>query len=680
MAFFPASLADFGHGSMTLGDGTKALGNRPLMALLVDWDSNPSKIASFHGLGYYEQLAFGNPAPPFSTADPINPASLSAYFQENSLGRFGFTRVGLFEVTMGSTVPDGVPSKRCRQVLETFPPNMLAQHNVDADAVLEESELSIVMVENFAGALPGIAFNEAFTLTGSTVPFLPDGIQIRIRLAGGGPLTPFYQLAHEASHLLRTIDMYNMGQQPNNGNVLMTLMSSFSFTSDDQVVVHLDMWHKMQLGWAEPRRFALKSQRSEDVRDDTADGAIILWDETRRDSEYFLVERRRSDGPARRYDADFPGDGVCVWRVQKSTPNGPIVQNLRPPDLLAGVQGVWQVGQETPPLVWSDGTTTNVTLKFAAAPDGRVRVSWGEALTHASSVRHLRLFHGGNGSDGVGGLTRQGIFFGVTTEGNLEWNRYNGQGEQAGDPLALQSWSPNTGNLIGRGFAHLKQVVGAGDGVILVVHPDGTLRWFGYDGNGEPDITGAAGFVPNSGNTIRSGFENVTKMFVAPRIGIGIHGFNIFTVETDGFLRWYRYTGNGEHDPAGTTGWHPNSGNIVGQGWQGVRLVYASANVFFVVTDDNLLRWYSYSGNGEEDPSGVLGWAANTSNPIGRGFGDIVHLFGGVTNQGGFGHSMFAVNRAGDLRWFHYRGQGERDETGASGFIARSGNVIGTGW
>ena len=115
MAFFAASLrrcvaaslADFGHGSMTLGDGTKALGTRPLMALLVDWDSNPSKIASFHGLDYYERLAFGDPAPPFSTASPVNPASLSAYFRENSLGRFGYTRVGLFEVTMGSTVPDG---------------------------------------------------------------------------------------------------------------------------------------------------------------------------------------------------------------------------------------------------------------------------------------------------------------------------------------------------------------------------------------------------------------------------------------------------------------------------------------------------------------------------------------------------------------------------------------------
>src|SRR5262249_44164907 len=68
------------------------------------------------------------------------------------------------------------------------------------------------------------------------------------------------------------------------------------------------------------------------------------------------------------------------------------------------------------------------------------------------------------------------------------------------------------------------------------------------------------------------------------------------------------------------------------------------------------LRWYPYTGNGEHDPPGVVGWAPNTGNPIGRGFDDVVHLFGGVTDQGGFGHTMFVVNRAGDLRWFHYRG------------------------
>ena len=81
-------------------------------------------------------------------------------------------------------------------------------------------------------------------------------------------------------------------------------------------------------------------------------------------------------------------------------------------------------------------------------------------------------------------------------------------------------------------------------------------------------------------------------MFVAPSLGIGLHGMSIFTVEPDGFLPWYRYTGNGEQDLGMR---HPRLapqlGNIIGQGWQGVRLVYASANVFRVVTEDNLLRW-----------------------------------------------------------------------------------------
>lgn len=669
---------------MKLSDGTPALGTRPLLALLVDWGTNPSTIASFHSASYYEQIAFGNPTPPFSTANPVNPASLSAYFRENSSGRFGYQRVGLIATNMGTLVPDGEASKRCRAVLQKIDRTVLASQNIDFDAVLEEKELSVLLVENFADAFPGNARNEGFTVPGSIIPPGPltprPTITVLIRLAGGGPRTPFYQLAHEVAHLLNTIDMYNMGQQPNNGNVMMTLMSSYSFTSDDQGIVHLDMWHKMQLGWAEPRRFALKSPRSEDVRDDTADGALILWDESRRDNEYFLIERRRAASPARRYDADFPGDGVLIWRVQKSTPNGPIIQNLRPPDLQAGVAGVWTSGQETPPLRWADNTSTQVTVKFVAGPDGRVRVSWGEPLTHTSSVRHLRLFHGGNGSDGVGGLTRQGVFFGVTTDGNLEWNSYKGRGELPGDPASVQSWNPNTGNLIGRGFGHLKHVVGGGEGVILIVHPDGTLRWFGYNGRGEPDITGAAGFVPNSGNIIHSGFSDVIRMFVHPHFGALSGTMTIFTVESDGFLRWHRYNGNGEHDPSGTQGWHPNSRNIVGNGWQGVRHVYASGNVFFVVTHDDMLRWYSYSGTGEADSSGVLGWHPNTSNAIGNGFGDVVHLFGGVTDLGGFGHTMFVVNGAGELRWFHYNGQGEPDPSGAAGWIVRSGNIIGTGW
>lgn len=40
-----------------------------------------------------------------------------------------------------------------------------------------------------------------------------------------------------------------------------------------------------------------------------------------------------------------------------------------------------------------------------------------------------------------------------------------------------------------------------------------------------------------------------------------------YAVESEGALRWYRYDGKGEPDPSGGTGWAPNSGNQIGQGW-----------------------------------------------------------------------------------------------------------------
>ena len=66
----------------------------------------------------------------------------------------------------------------------------------------------------------------------------------------------------------------------------------------------------------------------------------------------------------------------------------------------------WAAGSETPTLAWSDGTSTGVTLKMSANPDGSMTVRWGEPLTHVSSVRHLRLLHGGNGTNPVGQLAR----------------------------------------------------------------------------------------------------------------------------------------------------------------------------------------------------------------------------------------------------------------------------------
>jgi len=86
--------------------------------------------------------------------------------------------------------------------------------------------------------------------------------------------------------------------------------------------------------------------------------------------------------------------------------------------------------------------------------------------------------------------------------GNLEWNRYSARGEQVGDRQSLQNWAPNTGNLIGRGFGHMRHMFACGDGVIMAVHPNGNLHWYGYGGLGESDVTGVLGWDPNSGKSM----------------------------------------------------------------------------------------------------------------------------------------------------------------------------------
>jgi hypothetical protein len=294
---------------------------------------------------------------------------------------------------------------------------------------------------------------------------------------------------------------------------------------------------------------------------------------------------------------------------------------------------------------------------------------------------HFKLFHGGNGTTPVdSGLPLQGIFYGVTRTGNLEWNRYSGRGEQVGDPANDPSWHPNSRNPIGRGFGHMLQVFGCGDGVIMAVHPDGNLHWYCYNGNGESDVTGTRGWLPNSGNVIGNGWQNFRHIFVAPQAGRSTSRLEIFAVAQNGDLHWYSYSGDGEHDPSGSLGWHPNSGNPVGRGWQNFSHIHGSSNVFFGVHESGNLLWYSYSGRGEADVSGDLGWHPNSGNPVGRGWQNMQHVFGGVTDSGGFGHVIMAVDQNGDLFWYRYSGQGESDDTGTQGWHPNSGNRIGNGW
>jgi hypothetical protein len=669
------TLATLGHGSVRQ-NGRPATGGRPLLIILGEYTNFPA-FSTYHTLQYYEDLGFGSPTPPFSTDGPVNPASLRAYFQENSHGRFRFDRVAVVgPIDLGVYANDPGPEERTARILRRVAEQhaaLFVAADADVDQLVEFDELCVLLFENIPGLLPANRDNNPVAIRLQIGPVTWDG-HVRIHIAGAGPLTPFYQIAHELSHSIGTIDMYNTGA----GNPLLTLMGGYSFFSNDQGTIHLDIWHKLVLGWAEPRIFPMRPPASAIVREGS-DGAIVLWNPSRESNEFLMIERRRPNAPGVHYDASFQGDGVLIWRVHKGVVNG--VAHLGAPNLTPGGAGVWTSGTQTPKLPWANGEPTGASVAVAAVGDGTMHVSWGDPIVQQSTTRHLRLFHGGNGTTPVdSGLPLTGIFYGVTADGNLDWNRYNGRGEQIGDPPPLRGWDANTGNLIGRGWSHLLHVLGCGDGVILAVHPNGNLHWYCYSGNGESDVTGSLGWHPNSGNVIGTGWQSFRRIFVKPRAGRSTSRLALFAVTQSGDLLWYSYDGQGEHDPSGAIGWHPNSGNQIGNGWQHFTHVHGSGGAFFAVAPNGDLLWYGYDGQGEHDPSGAMGWRPNSGNPIGNGWQGMQHLFGGVTDEGGFASVLMAVAPSGDLHWYRYTGHGEPDVSGALGWDVRSGRKIGTLW
>jgi hypothetical protein len=268
---------------------------------------------------------------------------------------------------------------------------------------------------------------------------------------------------------------------------------------------------------------------------------------------------------------------------------------------------------------------------------------------------------GFQGSFAVGG-----VIFNVAPDGALRWFRYTGNGEQV--PDGRTGWAPNSGNQIGRGWSVGFRTFFGTESVIYSVADDGRLRWHRYDGNGEQDPTGGTGWAPNSGNQIGQGWSAGFDAFVA------VEGV-IYSIADDGAMRWHRYVGKGEAVPAGSTGWAPNSGNRIGQGWaSGFRRFVGTAGTIHSIADDGAMRWHRYVGKGEEVPTGSTGWAPNSGNQIGQGWS------AGSRNSIGTAGVIYSIADDGAMRWHRYVGKGEHAPTGSTGWAPNSGNQIGRGW
>jgi hypothetical protein len=85
-------------------------------------------------------------------------------------------------------------------------------------------------------------------------------------------------------------------------------------------------------------------------------------------------------------------------------------------------------------------------------------------------------------------------------------------------------------------------------------------------------------------------------------------------------------------------------------------------------------------GQGEADSSGGTGWHSNSGNPIGNGWQNFRYLFGGISDEDGIGHVIHGVTEDGDVLGNRCDGQGEAGVTWNTGWLQISGSLIRRGW
>ena len=220
----------------------------------------------------------------------------------------------------------------------------------------------------------------------------------------------FATLCHELSHVLGTRDLYGLWNITCHNNQY-TLMSCTITNPDDMRSYHLDAWHKLQLGWIEPRIRSLSDGGIESIpaaQSLAADGPVILHDPARGPSEFFLVEYRSRTSPwGIEYEDSLPSEGLGVWHVVHDADKnlmdwanvGQSVWLEGQPALQRGQDTnlLWTANTTTPPLVWLNGTPspTRIHVRPFNSGDGYLTFEW---WTDAESWVDFANFGFENGS------------------------------------------------------------------------------------------------------------------------------------------------------------------------------------------------------------------------------------------------------------------------------------------
>lgn len=258
--------------------------------------------------------------------------------------------------------------------------------------------------------------------------------------------------------------------------------------------------------------------------------------------------------------------------------------------------------QDTGALCWFRDTANNGTPQWAPNTGNQIGTGWGS----------VTLFMAGS---------NPGELYAVDADGNLRWYRdllCNGSNAANG----TSGWAPHSGSIIGYGWNQYIHIFPGPHGVIYAVKPTGELMWYQYTAGAPLPGPWANTGLPKQ---IGQGWQTA-KRIVACRQTAPPQSFNdyvIYVVKQGGGLFWYHDDlSTGLNQPNGHTGWAQNSGKQIGTQWdQAADVIGAAHGVLYLVRSDGALCWYrDILGDGENDPNGHTGWAPQSGGQIGNGW------------------------------------------------------------
>jgi M6 family metalloprotease-like protein len=331
-----------------------------------------------------------------------------------SAGRFGWTRAGFIgPLTISPSKPFGPLSgppeagkisgdeiaRHALTLAATQGHFNFRAFDTNHDGKISESELDILVMVSGSNTS-----GHAGSFGAGGVPIPGQNVTYMGRKAVAGEGGAFMGYAHELFHTIGAVDLYGPWHGCLTMNEGLSLMTSTNTAPQTEYSLAIDAWHKMWVGWTEPRLAAMGHPGNAELAAEHSTEAerkrpILIYDPRKGKSEFFLLEYRTPHPLG--YDRNTVTSGLVIWHIAYR-PDGKLLvrKSERPnckgeypnitavfvrgaPDFQQGISKAYTSANGEIVLRWMDGKDSGMRVTVAPhkPTDLLLKVSWSTAAS-----------------------------------------------------------------------------------------------------------------------------------------------------------------------------------------------------------------------------------------------------------------------------------------------------------